>query len=204
MYIKSSFSMSINRKLLVYFMTDTSSIFIFLFNFVFCSDGSCSYLPTNSVFSRSSTPQRQGKDVVVDVTKFAATNTSADSFIVFEKSETDTGVSELITSDMTGRSASVSEHARKKINWRRPSRRPHSLDMTSDGSVVPQMSTPVFLYIQMQLCKKESLKDWLNENKVRPFDTVLNIFRQILAAVEYVHMQGLIHRDLKVIHEFLC
>lgn len=101
--------------------------------------------------------------------------------------------------DLTECSASMSEHARKKINWRRPSRRPHSLDITSDGSVVPQLSTPVFLYIQMQLCKKESLKDWLAENKLRSFDTVMDIFRQILAAVEYVHMQGLIHRDLKVI-----
>lgn len=32
---------------------------------------------------------------------------------------------------------------------------------------------------------------------------ILDIFRQILSAVEYVHLQGLIHRDLKVQH-YVC
>lgn len=58
---------------------------------------------------------------------------------------------------------------------------------------------PVFLYIQMQLCSKESLKDWLCNNPERNRFAVLNIFEQIVDAVEYVHFRGLIHRDLKVI-----
>lgn len=58
----------------------------------------------------------------------------------------------------------------------------------------------VYLYIQMQLCKKESLKDWLLARRTiddRGHDQVLEIFHQITSAVEYVHDSGLIHRDLK-------
>lgn len=60
-------------------------------------------------------------------------------------------------------------------------------------------SSRMYLFIQMQLCMKKSLKDWLKDNIYnRCRSEVLHIFEQIVRAVEYVHMQGLIHRDLKV------
>ncbi|CAB0028667.1 unnamed protein product [Trichogramma brassicae] len=55
----------------------------------------------------------------------------------------------------------------------------------------------MFLYIQMQLCQRLSLREWLKANKTRNIAKVLNMFLQIIDAVEYVHLQGLIHRDLK-------
>ncbi|XP_071506558.1 eukaryotic translation initiation factor 2-alpha kinase 3-like [Diadema antillarum] len=56
----------------------------------------------------------------------------------------------------------------------------------------------VYLYIQMQLCRKETLKDWLNTNTLsRDRNKVLYIFHQILEAVNYIHGCGMIHRDLK-------
>lgn len=55
-----------------------------------------------------------------------------------------------------------------------------------------------FVYIQMQLCKKDTLKDWLLANKVRDKIEMLKIFVQITEAVDYVHANKLIHRDLKV------
>ncbi|GAB1865561.1 Nuclear pore complex protein Nup155 [Camponotus japonicus] len=59
-------------------------------------------------------------------------------------------------------------------------------------------SAKMFLYIQMQLCKRFSLKEWLKQHtSKRDPVQVLNIFQQIVDAVEYVHLQGLIHRDLK-------
>lgn len=59
-------------------------------------------------------------------------------------------------------------------------------------------SAKMFLYIQMQLCQKLSLREWLKRQpQDRDVSRVVNIFQQIVDAVEYVHLQGLIHRDLK-------
>lgn len=56
----------------------------------------------------------------------------------------------------------------------------------------------VYLYIQMQLCRKESLRDWLRDNRTEARAShIAHIFHQIVDAVDYVHLKGLIHRDLK-------
>ncbi|KAB0801166.1 hypothetical protein PPYR_05520 [Photinus pyralis] len=57
--------------------------------------------------------------------------------------------------------------------------------------------SPIYLYIQMQLCCKQSLKEWLSTCSVRDRSQSLAIFGQIVEAVEYVHFRHLIHRDLK-------
>ena len=58
----------------------------------------------------------------------------------------------------------------------------------------------VYLYIVMQLCQRESLKSWLRSTSAsqqRTRNVSLKIFKEICSGVEYVHYQGLIHRDLK-------
>ncbi|XP_055908473.1 eukaryotic translation initiation factor 2-alpha kinase [Eupeodes corollae] len=61
-----------------------------------------------------------------------------------------------------------------------------------------KIQTKVFLYIQMQLCRKDSLRDWLRENTSEARELQIRpIFEQIVDAVDYVHLKGLIHRDLK-------
>lgn len=54
-----------------------------------------------------------------------------------------------------------------------------------------------FLYIQMELCQRESLKDWLLQNEIRNKKTICDMFNDIVKAVEYVHDNQLMHRDLK-------
>ncbi|XP_012530974.1 eukaryotic translation initiation factor 2-alpha kinase [Monomorium pharaonis] len=71
-----------------------------------------------------------------------------------------------------------------------------TLDLSKKSNI--RKSAKMFLYIQMQLCQRLSLKEWLKQHtSARDFSRVLNIFKQIVNAVEYVHLQGLIHRDLK-------
>ena len=86
--------------------------------------------------------------------------------------------------------------AKKKIGHKRPL----SLDLSNRGGVMmsPPKASRMYLFIQMQLCRRESLKEWLRERPDRDANTVLQMFDQIVHAVEYVHLQGLIHRDLKV------
>ncbi|XP_011301839.1 eukaryotic translation initiation factor 2-alpha kinase [Fopius arisanus] len=70
-----------------------------------------------------------------------------------------------------------------------------SLNLAQKSSKkIPRM----FLYIQMQLCHRESLREWMKrQTHSRNPDNVENIFQQIVDGVEYVHLHGLIHRDLK-------
>lgn len=59
----------------------------------------------------------------------------------------------------------------------------------------------MYLYIQMQLCRKENLKDWMAQRYLpeqREHNQCLDIFLQIAEAVDFLHSKGLMHRDLKV------
>lgn len=98
----------------------------------------------------------------------------------------------------------IVQEKKRKNQFKPTHRRPLSLDLSSKGSINIPISNPSsrpisYLYIQMQLCRKQSLKDWLmeNGNSVRVIESQ-GIFKQIVEAVEYVHLKGLIHRDLKV------
>ncbi|KAI9558814.1 hypothetical protein GHT06_015603 [Daphnia sinensis] len=53
-----------------------------------------------------------------------------------------------------------------------------------------------YLFIQMELCQKENLADWLKSRQPAELK-VYQIFREILSAVKYLHSQNLAHRDLK-------
>lgn len=81
--------------------------------------------------------------------------------------------------------------------------RPTSLKLIAQTptSAVRLPPTPkVYLYIQMQLCRKENLKDWMAQRSqpdLRENSECLGIFLQIAEAVDFIHSKGLMHRDLK-------
>ena len=53
------------------------------------------------------------------------------------------------------------------------------------------------LFVQMALCSDSTLRDWLRQRTVVVRSEALGIFRQLLSALEHVHAQRVIHRDLK-------
>ena len=73
-------------------------------------------------------------------------------------------------------------------------------DDNKPSSQVSDTSTSkLYLYIQMQLYQEDTLKEWLAKNTLsRDRHMILTIFDEIVCAVDYVHKQGLMHRDLKV------
>lgn len=71
-------------------------------------------------------------------------------------------------------------------------------DLLPAAGTLKPVQNKVYLYIQMQLCRKESLRDWLRDNVTQNrVEYIASIFHQIVDAVDYVHYKGLIHRDLK-------
>ncbi|KAG7510854.1 eukaryotic translation initiation factor 2-alpha kinase 3 [Solea senegalensis] len=119
------------------------------------------------------------------------------------------------TGAATERNSSSSSHTRRQESVPPPSSsstsssssssppRPTSLSLavpTPSPMQRVQPSPKVYLYIQMQLCRKENLKDWMAQRclpEQREHNQCLDIFLQIAEAVDFLHSKGLMHRDLK-------
>lgn len=128
-----------------------------------------------------------------------ADDTSDASYIVFERSKKES-VASGDTEDCPTTTEDNTQHSESINKTNNLKKRPNTLNLTpgiSDSSPSTGPRNRKYLYIQMQLCRRDTLKDWLRANPRREKEYVLDIFNQIVRAVEYVHLKGLIHRDLK-------
>ena len=65
-----------------------------------------------------------------------------------------------------------------------------------EGRSAPTTTGPV-PYIVMQYVAGRSLHSWVEQGKPRPVEDVLEVARQLCAALDHAHASGVIHRDLK-------
>ncbi|XP_052275807.1 uncharacterized protein LOC127875045 isoform X2 [Dreissena polymorpha] len=82
----------------------------------------------------------------------------------------------------------------------RQDKRLQQLSINPPNLLVP----PSFLYIQTELCKAETLKDWLDRTKHRPSDVISKIVREITSPLAYIHDKKYIHKDLKPANIFFA
>ncbi|CAH0596457.1 unnamed protein product [Chrysodeixis includens] len=167
------------------------------FSIVFDENAPSSKTPTNDVTHSQSNDVTHSKTHDVSYSK-----PDDDSFIVFAHSETeskrnsfDKRLERVKECDYKTESSTTGKRKKKghTRHW--------SLDMVvrSGAPAEAGPSPQMYLYIQMQLCRRDSLHDWLRDNRKcdARADKVKILFSQIVSAVEYVHLAGLIHRDLK-------
>jgi translation initiation factor 2-alpha kinase 4 len=59
------------------------------------------------------------------------------------------------------------------------------------------------LYIQMEFCEKQTLRDLIRRDLYEDPDEYWRLFRQILEGLDHIHGHGIIHRDLKPDNVFI-
>ena len=92
----------------------------------------------------------------------------------------------------------------EKKHRRRRRRRQRSVSEEEEDTESP--SECLLLYIQMQLCSAQTLREHLDRRpagQALEVDAALNIFAQACRGLKYVHARDLIHRDLKPANIFL-
>ncbi|XP_075873524.1 eukaryotic translation initiation factor 2-alpha kinase 3, partial [Nelusetta ayraudi] len=162
--------------------------------------------------------ERDGGGAGPDSPRRLSDCTSSSFDIIFEDSGCDRAADDSASLDppspatLTERNSSSSSRARQQESLPGSSPflcsspcppRPTSLALvmpTSPPAQRPQPSPKVYLYIQMQLCRKENLKDWMSQcclPEQRKHSQCLDVFLQIAEAVDFLHSKGLMHRDLK-------
>ncbi|KAF1850933.1 kinase-like protein [Cucurbitaria berberidis CBS 394.84] len=76
---------------------------------------------------------------------------------------------------------------------------PHSpmVNKRSVSNSIPTRPSRSILYIQMEFCEKQTLRDLIRRDLYDDPDEYWRLFRQILEGLAHIHGHGIIHRDLK-------
>lgn len=94
-------------------------------------------------------------------------------------------------SDLYEKYSEISETASNISDYTR------SLALCESGKVSHKKAQQLVLFIKMELCVS-TLAAYLLKRKTIKYEESLNIFTQLLAAVNYLHQEKVIHRDIKV------
>ena len=60
-----------------------------------------------------------------------------------------------------------------------------------------------FMYIQMEFCDKQTLRNCIDNDLFKDTTKVWRMFREIVEGLVHIHTQGMIHRDLKPVNIFI-
>ncbi|XP_042236927.1 eIF-2-alpha kinase GCN2-like [Homarus americanus] len=71
------------------------------------------------------------------------------------------------------------------------------IDRGQSGASSTKQKKLQFLFIQMQLCEKNTLRQAISSGLHLDDDRVWRLFQEMVNGLHYIHSQGLIHRDLK-------
>ena len=59
------------------------------------------------------------------------------------------------------------------------------------------------MYIQMEFCDKQTLRNSIDSDLFKDTTKVWRMFREIVEGLVHIHTQGMIHRDLKPVNIFI-
>ena len=80
------------------------------------------------------------------------------------------------------------------------SRDEQSSSLSSGGARSRQFH---YMYIQMEFCDKQTLRNCIDNDLFKDTTKVWRMFREIVEGLVHIHTQGMIHRDLKPVNIFI-
>lgn len=122
-----------------------------------------------------------GTSFLVKIPPMVHNTSSEEQYVIFERSDD----SEVV-SDQTKMNTKSINKSLNKICEETPIRSPRQ-----------------YMYIQMELCEKSTLRDAIDSGLINDSHRKRRLFREIVEGLVHIHEQGMIHRDLKPGNIFL-
>ena len=93
--------------------------------------------------------------------------------------------------------ASPKANSRDRLGLKHSSSTKSDLLRDRFGNARPTEGSLTILYIQMEYCKQETLRDLINSGILSNIGECWRLFRQIVQGLEHIHSASIVHRDLK-------
>lgn len=163
-------------------------------------------LPLNSLemsFSKSQNSDHDSSSLSADEGRFEMNDAELAEFeaLGFEMGDSDSSRSSEPSPSPVVSGKAIEKRAKRDgaspLRLARP--RGNSEATSNHGPLVTQID----VYIQMALYEGNTLQHWMEQRPSVDSVANLNVFRQILAGLKYIHKEKIIHRDIKPANIFL-